>query len=81
MGEHQKALMNIKDSNLLEHCCMEHWGQMVPFNFQVTKVFREDSLSRQLDKANRIQKEEGVLLNDKNEWTRPAGYAVTISRM
>ena len=52
---------------------------MVPFNFQVTKVFRDDPLSRQLDEANRIQKEEGVLLNDKNEWTRPAEYMQSLS--
>ena len=81
VGEHHKALMKKKDSNLWEHCCKEHGGQMVPFNFQVTKVFREDPLSRQLDEAIRIQREEGVLLNDKNEWTRPAGYAISVTRM
>ena len=64
VGEHHKALMKKKDLNLWEHCCKEHGGQMVPFNFEVTKVFRE-----------------GVLLNDKNEWTRPAGYAISVSRM
>ena len=38
-------------------------------------------ISRQLDEAIRLQKEEGMVMNDKNEWTRPAGFTVIASRM
>ena len=37
-------------------------------------------LARQLDEAIRIAGEEGKLLNDKFEWVRPAGVAISINR-
>ena len=42
----------------------------------MTGTFKEDPLSRQLDEAIRLQKEEGIVMNDKNKWTRPAGLLV-----
>ena len=47
----------------------------------MTGTFKEDPLSRQLDEAIRLQKEEGIVMNDKNEWTRPAGFTVMARRM
>ena len=81
VGEHYEALSKRKDSKLWEHCCEVHDGEMMSFGCEVTRSFKEDPLSRQLDEALRIQREEGVLMNDKNEWTRPAGFNVFASRM
>ena len=73
MGKHYEALSKRKDSNLWEHCCEVHDGEMMSFGCEVTRSFKEDPLSRQLDEALRIQREEGVLMNDKNEWMRQEG--------
>ena len=54
---------------------------MMSFGCEVTRSFKEDPLSRQLDEALHIQREEGVLMNDKNKWTRPAGFNVFERRM
>ena len=45
------------------------------------KAFKDDVLARQLDEAIRIAGEGGNLLNDKFEWVRPAGVAISINRM
>ena len=81
VNEHHRALTKKKDSNLWEHCVEVHNGEMVDFRCRVTGTFKEDPLSRQLDEAIRLQKEEGTLLNDKNEWTRPAGFTIMARRM
>ena len=80
-GEHIAALMRKKNSNLWEHCVAKHNGQMVKFGCEVTNHFKNDPLGRQLDEAKRIQEEAGELLNDKNEWVRPAGFAYFVTRM
>ena len=80
-GEHITALKKKKDSNLWEHCVTKHNGQLVKFGFEVTCQFKNDPLARQLDEAKRIQEETGELLNDKNEWVRPAGLAYHVTRM
>ena len=51
------------------------------YGYKVDKTFNNDVLARQLDEAIRIAGEEGNLLNDKYEWVRPAGVAISISRM
>ena len=81
VNEHHKALTKRKDSNLWEHCLEVHNGDIVDFKCRVTGTFKEDPLSRQLDEAIRLQKEEGIVMNDKNEWTRPAGFTVMARRM
>ena len=53
----------------------------VEFGYKVDKSFQDDVLARQLDEAIRIAGEEGNLLNDKYEWVRPAGVAISINRM
>ena len=45
------------------------------------KTFKRDVLARQLDEAIRIAGEDGYLMNDKNEWVRPAGVFISINRM
>ena len=80
IGEHFEAYEKGKNSNLLEHCEEIHGGVRQIFKCKVTRSFQKP-LSRQLDEALRIQRETGVSMNDKSEWTRPAGYRVGGSRM
>ena len=80
-GEHEKALLAKKNSNLWEHSRDVHDGDKVEYGYKVDKAFKEDVLVRQLDEAIRIAGEEGNLLNDKFEWVRPAGVAISINRM
>ena len=70
-----------KNSNLWEHARDVHGGDKVEYGYKVDKTFKEDVLARQLDEAIRIAGEEGNLLNDKFEWVRPAGVAISINRM
>ena len=55
------------------------------FKYEVTRCFMNDPMSRQLDEARRIFPEaesgQSTMMNDKNEWVRPAGIVVTVSRM
>ena len=78
-GEHSDNLRNEK-GGLWEHCVAVHDGEKVDFKFRVSGVFG-DPLLRQLDEAQRIERESGVLLNAKEEWIRPAGYRTEVSRM
>ena len=80
-GEHEKAYFAKKNSNLWEHSRDVHKGEKIEFGYKVDKTLKDDVLTRQLDKAIRIAGEEGNLLNDKNEWVRPAGVAISINRM
>ena len=50
------------------------------FKCKVTRVFR-DPLTRQLEEAMRIAGETGILMNDKDEWVRPAGVRVVAQEM
>ena len=70
-----------KNSNLWEHSRYVHQGMNVEFGYKVDKSFQNDVLARQLDEAIRIAGEKGNLLNDKYEWVRPAGVAISINRM
>ena len=38
-------------------------------------------LLRQLDEADRIERETGILMNSKLEWVRPAGVRTTVEQM
>ena len=80
-GLHEKAYLAKKNSNLWEHVRDIHKGEKVEYGYKVDKTFNNDVLARQLDEAIRIAGEEGNLLNDKYEWVRPAGVAISISRM
>ena len=80
-GEHEKALLAKKNSNLWEHARDVHNGEKVEYGYKVDKAFKDDVLARQLDEAIRIAGEGGNLLNDKFEWVRPAGVATYINRM
>jgi hypothetical protein len=80
-GEHERALLAKKNSNLWEHARDVHNGEKVEYGYKVDKAFKDDVLARQLDEAIRIAGEGGNLLNDKFEWVRPAGVAISINRM
>ena len=80
-GEHEKAYLAKKNSNLWEHSRDVHKGEKIEFGYNVDKTFKDDVLARHLDEAIRIAGEKGNLLNDKNEWLRPAGVAISINRM
>ena len=80
IGQHLDAYEKGKNSNLYEHCAEKHNGQAVKFECKVTGVFK-DPLSRQLDEALRIQREDGLTLNDKYEWIRPAGHRMVAEKM
>ena len=58
-----------------------HKGEKIEFGYKVDKTFKDDVLARQLDEAIRNEGEEGNLLNDKNEWLRPAGVTISINKM
>ena len=80
-GEHEKAYLAKKNSNLWEHVRDIHKGENVEYGYKVDKTFNNDVLARQLDEAIRIAGKEGNLMNDNYEWVRPAGVAISISRM
>ena len=85
-NEHRRDLIGKKkSSNLWEHCQRVHNGRIVDFKYEVTRCFMNDPMSRQLDEARRIFREaesgQSTMMNDKNEWVRPAGIVVTVSRM
>ena len=79
IGEHFNALEQGRSSNLREHCEEFHH---VDFKCKVTRVFR-DPLTRQLEEAMcmRIAGDSGILMNDKDEWVRPAGVTVVAQEM
>lgn len=79
--EHRSALSRKNNSNLWEHCVMEHQGQAAEFGYKVTRNFHRDSLMRQIDEAWRLEQEEGSLLNDKMEFVRPFGIQLKATRM
>ena len=66
-GEHEKAYLAKKNSNLWEHSRDVHKGEKIEVGYNVDKTFKDDVLARHL--------------NDKNEWVRPAGVAISINRM
>ena len=69
-----------QQGDLWDHCREVHAGRTVEFGCSVTGSFGEP-LKRQIDEAERIDREPGLLLNSKSEWCRPAGITWTVSRM
>ena len=51
------------------HCCDRHERNEVNFVMNVTGVFRDDAMLRQITESVLINKvEEGKLINSKGEW-------------
>ena len=67
-------------SCLWDHVREVHGGVPVSFGWAVTGSFQEPLL-RQLDEADRIERETGILMNSKLEWVRPAGVRTTVEPM
>ena len=63
-----------KSSNLREHAHNKHQDEAedTQFGFEVLRRYPGDALTRQLDEACKIITHEGISLNDKDEWVRPA---------
>ena len=70
--EHFEACEKGKSSNLLKHCEEVHGGVRQIFKCKVTKLFQKP-LRQQLDEVLWIQRETGMSMNHKVEWTRPVG--------
>ena len=51
------------------------------FEYKVERCFHRDSLLRQIEEAERLENEQGSLLNDKMEFVRPYGIQVKATRM
>ena len=73
-GEHFDALRDPKKSlNLREHVEKHHGdGEEGQFGCEVVRRYPGDALTRQLDEAGKIVSHEGISLNEKDEWVRPA---------
>ena len=81
-GEHFSAYRENKPgSNLRFHCDSVHNGELVEFGASVVRKFQRDPLGRQLDEAARIQNHRGIIMNQKSEWVRPAGFSIRAERM
>ena len=51
------------------HCCKKHKGDVPEFTMNVTGVFQNDAMLRQITESVRInQVNEGQLINTKGEW-------------
>ena len=72
--EHIDILAGQQSSNLREHRDSKHRGEEddVKFGCSVVARFPGDALTRQLKEAVLFENHEGISLNDKNEWVRPA---------
>ena len=79
--EHNDALMRRRNSNLWDHCVLEHQGQIAEFDYKVHRSFNRDSLLRQIEEAKRLETEEGSLLNDKMEFVQPFAIQLKATRM
>ena len=51
------------------------------FEYKVERCFHRDSLMRQIEEADRLECEQGSLLNDKMEFVQPYGLQVKATRM
>ena len=52
-----------------KHCCDRHERNEVSFVMNVTGIFHEDAMLRQITESVLINKvEEGKLINSKSEW-------------
>ena len=68
--EHKAALERRKNSNLWDHCVLEHGSVEAEFAYKVERCFHRDSLTRQIEEAERLESEQGSLLNDKMEFVQ-----------
>ena len=68
--EHLHALERRMGSSVMRrHCCDRHDRNEVNFVMNVTGVFRDDAMLRQITESEVINKvEEGKLINSKSEW-------------
>ena len=80
-AEHHEALKRKKNSNLWEHCVTEHGGLQAEFEYKVDRSFHRDSLLRQIEEADRLESEEGTILNDKLEFVQPFAIQMRATRM
>ena len=78
--EHRDALERKNNSNLWEHCILEHGGEVADFSYRVERKFHRDSLLRQIEEAKRLEEEEGTILNDKLEFRQPFAVQIRASR-
>ena len=78
--EHMDNYKRRARSCLWDHVREVHGGVPVSFGWAVTGSFQEPLL-RQLDEADRIERETGILMNSKLEWVRPAGVRTTVEQM
>ena len=79
MTEHRDKLQ-ISKGALWDHAVQCYNGVAPEYSYRVVKAFN-DPLLRQLQEAQRIQQEPGVLLNGKEELIPPAAYRVSVTRM
>ena len=80
--EHFDAMRSLRQSsNLREHCELIHDGEEVEFGCKVVSRFPGDPLTRQVEEAVRIDHQEGISMNDKHEFVRPAGVRIRAERM
>ena len=65
------ALKRREESSVMwKHCCDRHERNEVSFVMNVTGVFRNDGMFRQITDSVLINKvEEGKLINSKSEWS------------
>ena len=68
--EHFHALERREESSVMwKHCCDRHEINEVSFVMNVTGIFRDDAMLRQITESVLINKvEEGKLINSKSEW-------------
>ena len=79
--EHKDALARRTNSNLWDHCIVEHGGEEAEFEYRVERSFHRDSMMRQIEEAWRLENEEGTILNDRLEFRQPFAVQVQASRM
>ena len=68
--EHLRAPEQCEESSVLwRHCCDIHAGNIAGFTMNVTGMFQNDAMLRQIPESVRInQTEGGHLINTKEEW-------------
>ena len=68
--EHFHALERREESSVMwKHCCDRHERNEISFVMNVTEVFRDDAMLRQITESVLINKVEEVkLINSKSEW-------------
>ena len=69
--EHLRALEQREETSVMwRHSCDKHGGDVPSFTMNVTGMFHDDAMLRQITESVRINKvEEGQLINTKGEWS------------